>query len=198
MDCWRSPGCCGVAVSLLFDQPADIATEANGDSWFTPRAILAWFPPIALDPCACHLAAVQAAERIDVREGRNGLVEDWNTPAPGIVYVCPPFSDTANWLLKCRVEGRKRAVVALVPATPGDGPWADHVWGRAAWVGFLRGRVAFTAPDGHSETKGRGHALVIWGPRAEANAVRDHIAGASRRHTQRPWWVPGNWNLTGE
>lgn len=197
MDCWRSPGCCGVAVSLLFDDP-DIASLPGGDDWYTPPWLLAWLPPIALDPCASHLAAVQAAQRIDVRTGRNGLAESWDVPAPGIVFVNPPFSDTARWLAKCRIEGRRRVVVALVPAIPGDGPWHDHVWGRAAWVGFLRGRVAFTAPDGHSETKGRGHALVIWGPRAEANAVRDHIAGASRRHTQRPWWVPGNWNLTGE
>ncbi len=184
-------------MSLLFP-PADIPTEASGDDWYTPPWLLAWLPPIALDPCACHLAAVQAAERIDVREGRNGLAEPWDVAAPGIVYSCPPFSDTAAWLAKCRQEGRRRVVVALVPATPGDGPWHNHVWGRAAWVGFMRGRVAFSAPDGRSEVKGRGHALLIYGPRAQANATKDYICAAAVRHPQRPWWVPGNWKLTGE
>ncbi len=182
----------------LFARSSDIPTEANGDSWFTPPHILAWLPPIALDPCACHLSAVQAAERIDIREGRNGLAESWDVASPGIVYACTPFSDGSRWLAKCRQEGRARVVVALVPATGGDGPWHDHVWGKAAWVLFLRGRVTFVGPDGRGVVKGRGHALVIWGPRVQANEVKSHIMSAAYRHPQRPWPLPGNWNLTGE
>jgi hypothetical protein len=182
----------------LFDQEPNIETLSNGDDWYTPPWLLAWLPPIALDPCACHLSPVDAVEKIDVRSGRNGLAESWNVSSEGIVFVNPPFSDTARWLAKCRQEGKVRVVVALVPAIPGDGPWHDQVWGRVGWVGFIRHRVAFTAPDGHSETKGRGHALLVYGPKTQANETKNVIAANARRHPQRPWWVPGNWNLTGE
>lgn len=168
----------------------------TGDDWYTPAWLLAWLGPIDLDPCYSAASAVQARYVIDVRQGGNGLTDPW--PGDGLVFANPPFSNTSAWLGRCRREGKSRVVVVLVPAMAADGPWHEHVWGRAAWVGLLRGRVAFADPQGRSEVKGRGHALVIYGPRFKANEVKDRIAAAALRHPQRPYWVPGNWILTGE
>ena len=169
---------------------------ADSDAWFTPPAILAWMPPIDLDPCHAEESAVVAAHTLDLRRGDDGLTDPW--PGDGVVWLNHPFSNGSAWLKRARQEGRRRVVVVLTPAVPGDGPWDAHVWGKAAWVGFIAGRITFFDAAGKNETKGRGHALVIYGPRAAANAARDHIMAAALRHPQAPWWVPGNWDLRGK
>lgn len=167
----------------------------TSDDWYTPAWLLAWLPPIELDPCYSAASAVQARTVIDVRAGGDGLTDPW--PGNGLVFCNPPFSDTSAWLGRCRREGKSRVVVVLVPAMAGETAWADKVWGRAAWVGFFRGRLSFTDPNGRSEAKGRGHALIIYGPRAAANEVKDRIAAAAAKHPQCPYWLHGNWDLRG-
>ena len=169
------------------------ATAPGGDSWFTPRWLLSWLPRIALDPCHAEGCAVVAMATLDIRRGQNGLTRPWE-PAPGhgIVFANPPFSNCGEWLAKCRAESRRLAhvVVALVPATPGDGPWHAHVWGEAQMVGFIRGRVEFFDAAGNCETKGRGHALILYGRRQQCREVVEVIAAAAQMHPQAPFWVP--------
>lgn len=188
-------------MTYLPGMAPEIISDASGDDWYTPPWLLAWIGHIALDPCWSAASAVQAAVTIDLRRGEDGLTTPWEPMlGDGVIFVNPPFSDTAAWLKRCRQESARlrSVVVVLVPAMAGETAWASQVWGHAAWVGFFRGRLSFFSPDGRSEPKGRGHALIIYGPRQAANEVRDRIAGEARRHPQRPWWVPGNWNLTGE
>jgi len=165
--------------------------DAAGDSWFTPPWLLAWLPPIALDPCWSAASHVKAAATIDIRRGEDGLTMPWGPVGDGIVFANPPFSNCAAWLQRCRQEAKRldRVVVALVPAIPGDGPWHAEVWPFARAVGFIRGRVAFVDPQGNSETKGRGHALVLYGPSFDCIEAREHIEVASERHPQAPVWV---------
>ena len=169
---------------------------ANGDDWYTPPFVLAWLPPIDLDPCYAEGSSVVATHMLDVRRGDDGLTDPW--PGDGLVWSNHPFSRTKAWLSRCRREGQRRVVVALTPAVPADNPWQVEVWGKAAWVGFIAGRLDFFDSEGNTETKGRGHALLIYGPRQQANAVRDHIMAAAVQHPQAPWWVPGNWDLRGK
>jgi hypothetical protein len=174
-----------------------VVDDADGDCWFTPRWLLAWLGPVALDPCWCEASAVQAAVTLDLRRGDDGLSSDWSSilqgsgdPA-GIVFVNPPFSACGAWLAKCAAEARAtgRVVVALVPALPGDGPWHASVWPSARWVGFLAGRIEFVGVSGKAEQRGRGHALVVFGPSSAAErfvaAVQSNAAG----HVKAPVWV---------
>jgi hypothetical protein len=179
-------------VSFLPGFETGCASEANGDDWYTPLWLLAWLPPIALDPCHAAGCAVQAAATLDLRRGDDGLAQAWQPAGNGIVYANPPFSNCGQWLVKCRQEARRlpNVVVALVPAFAGDGPWHAHVWGEAQLVGFVAGRVGFFDGSGKTETKGRGHALILYGLGAPCREVARHIAEAASTHPRAPFWVP--------
>lgn len=179
---------------------------AAGDEWYTPAFILFWLGRIALDPCWSAASIVRATVTLDLRRGQDGLATCWRTAVAaflnhegatihrhaGIVFVNPPFSNCSDWLAKCANEAERGAgiVVALVPATPGDGPWHSSVWGRASWVGFLRDRVQFVNPKGRWETKGRGHALLVYGrDAAQVDAFVQQVAERAAGHPQAPVWV---------
>ena len=128
---------------------------------------------------------------MDIRRGEDGLRDAWEVASSGIVYVNPPFSNASAWLNKCARESQRlrRVVVALVPAIPGDGPWHNEVWPGCPVVGFIRGRVEFRNPKGRMESKGRGHALCLFGSEYEAMLVAYPIADLAARHPQAPVWV---------
>jgi hypothetical protein len=174
-----------------FEPAAPEGADPSGDEWYTPPFILHWLGPIALDPCWAPGSHVRAAATIDQRRGGCGLAQQWDPVGAGIVFVNPPFSAAGRWLEKCRHEAARLAVpvVALVPAVPGDGPWAAQVWGRAAAVGFIRGRVDFTAPDLSVAQKGRGHALIVYAKPATAAALVQECQRRAAQHAQAPAWV---------
>ena len=178
---------------MLFppDLPPVPADGAAGDEWYTPKFILDWLPAIALDPCHSAASLVKAAATIDLRRGEDGLADPWEPHYQGIVFANPPFSNTAAWLRKCRVEAKRlrRVVVALVPAIPGDGPWHAEVWPHAYAVGYIAGRVDFVNPEGRVAEKGRGHALIVYGPEMDAQCAVYAIADAARKHPQAPVWT---------
>lgn len=166
-------------MSLFQDNPdCGISTEPNGDDFYTPPEVLALLPPIALDPCWSPASLVQANKTFDIRQGQDGLVLDWNVnPAHGIVFVNPPYSATSDWLHCALIEAERWQVVVavLVPAYAGDGPWGALVWPHAKLVGFTKKRMQFLQPDGKRVSKGRGHALILFGPDAATRAVAGHV-----------------------
>lgn len=166
-------------MSLFHDDAScGIATEAAGDEFYTPPEVLERLPPIALDPCWSPASLVKAAKTYNIRRGQDGLVLDWKIdPADGIVFANPPFSATADWLHCAVIESNRWQVVVamLVPAYAGDGPWGALVWPHASMVGFTKKRMQFIRPDGKRETKGRGHALILFGPDDACAAVAVHI-----------------------
>ena len=174
--------------------PAD---GAAGNEWYTPQWFLDWLGKIALDPCYSHASHVHAACTIDLRRGEDGLTYEWDGVLrragnpPGIVFVNPPFDNTGQWLYKCRIEASRcgRVVVALVPALPGDGPWHSDVWDYAPVVGYVARRMDFVNPDGRVEQKGRGHAIILYGPEAEVRRTYKEIAQRARHHDQAPVWT---------
>ena len=165
--------------------------QQTSDDWHTPKWLLHWIGPIALDPCWSAASFVKAQKTFDVRRGVDGLAKTWNTGWPGIVFCNPPFSNCGKWLRKCRQESDVAGlvVVALVPAIPGDGPWHSDVWPSAQAIGFIKGRVKFTSAEGSTESKGRGHALIVYGPKQQARAFVDAARERAGAHPQRPVWV---------
>ena len=114
----------------------------------------------------------------------------WNVGWGATIFVNPPYSNCGEWLRKCRQEaGSGRVIAALVPAMPGDGPWHKDVWGHAQFVGFIAGRVAFTSAEGETETRGRGHALVLWGSAFHCWQFLLEVQGRAKKHKQAPFWV---------
>ncbi len=179
-------------------QPPDMVAEdgAAGDEWYTPKWMLDWMPPIQLDPCHSKASLVQAEQTYDVRNGDDGLTASWNVGGTRVVWCNPPFSCTSDWLYKCRVESaaNRICIVTLVPAVPGELSWHEHVWPHAYLVGFIRGRVVFVNPQGRTEQKGRGHALIIYcADHALAHTVASHITRMSTNHPQAPVWVYQPW-----
>jgi len=137
-------------------------TEQRNDEWMTPSWITDMLPHIDLDPCAHSSSTVGAANQYDIRNGDDGLKLPWQ----GTVFCNPPYTKTSRWLAKCREHGEtNQTAIALIPAVPGDGPWMREIWKKATKVGFILGRLQFRNPaTNEMVTRGRGHALVVWGP----------------------------------
>jgi hypothetical protein len=172
--------------------PPPVAPLPEGkDEWYTPPWLLDWLGPIALDPCWSPACYVQAATTLDIRRLQDGLADEWRPVGPGVVYCNPPFSNTSAWMAKAAAEAERlqRVVVALVPSQPGDNPWHKHVWHRAEATGFLAGRLKFISPGGVEKVRGRGHALVLYGPADDVVAQRERIRAAAARHPRAPVWV---------
>jgi len=169
-------------MSDLFgsDPTCGIAVDAAGDDFYTPQWILDLLPQIRLDPCWSPASRVDPIGRFDIRAGQDGLALRWEVS--GFVFVNPPYSDTARWLVKARQEAHAwgNVVCVLVPAYPGDGPWHKSVWPDARFVGFFCQRIKFVRPDGVLEQKGRGHALILYGPADKCAAVRADIVRRDR------------------
>ena len=178
--------------------PAGTAAEGGGEAtsseWYTPRWLLDWLPPVALDPCWAPGSSVKAGHVVDVRQGRDGLVLEWAKLAEGhagIVFCNPPYNACAAWLAKCSAEAGylEHTLVALVPAYAGDQYWHRHVWRQAAFVGFIAGRMRFDVGGGvpAKDSASFSSALVVWDrDLARAERVAKQVAQLAGR---RVVWV---------
>jgi hypothetical protein len=155
-------------IALNMDIEAGPPKDAASDEWFTPLYIVNWLPPIALDPCANKRSRIIGTAMICQEDGQDGLALEWQLLCAilGIIFCNPPYSNCSAWVEKCAVEGSKGpfVVVALIPAYSGDAYWHRHIWGKASWVAYHRGRVRFDT--GHGPAKDAASftsALVCWG-----------------------------------
>lgn len=164
---------------------------AEDDDFYTPKWLLAWLPPVGLDPCWAPKSNVHGCRIVfDLRKGMDGLAQPWllQDPKQEIVWCNPPYSDCARWVARCREQSGRNTVVALIPAKPGENYWHDHVWGAGCEVGFLRGRVRFDTVNGPAKDCSTfGLALVVWGHRAAE--VVGIIDARAKGHPQRPVWM---------
>ena len=170
--------------------------DASSSEWYTPRWLLDWLPPVALDPCWAPGSSVQAGHVVDVRAGRDGLALEWAQLAEGhagVVFCTPPYNACAAWVAKCSEEARylQHTLVALVPAYAGDQYWHRHVWRSAAFVGFIAGRIRFETGAGvpAKDAASFSSALVVWDrDLARAEQVAQQVA---ERAGSRVVWVQG-------
>lgn len=176
-------------LSLFADGELPVVAKGGGDAtsneWYTPRWLLAWLPPVVLDPCWAPGSSVQALHKVDVREGRDGLALSWvdlvEPGTEGVVFCNPPYSDCATWVDKCAAEAcyLQHTLVALVPAYAGDRYWHRSVWRQAAFVGFVAGRIKFETGGGQSAKDAASFcsALIVWNrDRERAERVAQLIA----------------------
>jgi phage N-6-adenine-methyltransferase len=147
-------------ASLNRKEPPDGLDCANrdvdADTWLTPLWLLRELGKFDLDPCAAIVNPHHVCARI-YTIADNGLTLPWN----GRVFMNPPFSNTAQWLMKHAEHGNG---ISLVPATVESNVWREYVWPRARALFLLHGRTRFLNPDG-STTTGRplrSIALIAW------------------------------------
>lgn len=137
----------------------ELGREVDVDTWLTPRWILQALGPFDLDPCAAEECPTWTGCGRSFVKSTDGLIQPWQ----GRVFMNPPYSDVAPWLLKHSLHGP--GGVSLVPASVESRMWREFVWPRARGILLLSGRTRFSNPDG-SVTTGRplcSVALIGWG-----------------------------------
>lgn len=163
------------------------------DELYTPADILAWFPPVDLDPFWSPHCATRP--RWFLTPELDGFARPWvlpSLPHTPFVWANPPYSRQADGLRKCAVEAAAgdKIIVALVQGKPGEAYWHEAVWPVAAEVGFTRGRIVHGREPGLPSTGGKfGSALVVYGPSALAALIVEQAAAAARGHKHEPVWV---------
>ena len=118
----------GTGYDLELEYDASLEGSTASDTWLTPLWVFeALGLAFDLDPAAAPAGDnVPAAERWTT----GGLERTWH----GLVWCCPPFSQTASWLERFVAHG---AGVALVP-------FSNSRAMRAAWA---RPDIALCWPD---------------------------------------------------
>jgi hypothetical protein len=132
------------------------------DEWLTPPWILRPLGIFDLDPCApVERPWDTALQHFTLRE--NGLARRWS----GRIWLNPPYgSETGKWLRRLAEHGNG---IALIFARTETGDWFDHVWGKAAEILFIKGRLHFYHISGipASGNSGAPSALIAYTLRKE-------------------------------
>jgi DNA N-6-adenine-methyltransferase (Dam) len=108
------------------------------------------FGPIGLDPCAHQLSSVIAKRRIMLKEGGDGLIDEWSGRT---VFMNPPFSNLLSWLRHAHDQwcvGNVETVICLIPVRT-DSAWFHETLSVDADIYLLRGRVRFLSPSGKGQ-----------------------------------------------
>jgi len=131
------------------------------DIWLTPQWIIDKIGPFDLDPCG-HLPngkpIVKTAENY-FTEQNNGLTQPWF----GDVFVNFPYSDSFEWLKKCKDEflsGRVASITVLCFARTETKAWQENV-NQATGINLIKKRVKFLTKDGVEKSNGNAPSCLI-------------------------------------
>jgi hypothetical protein len=133
------------------------------DERYTPPEILAavlefWPQGIGLDPCWSRESLVRARTRWTLED--DGLSEPWD--GHGTIWVNPPFSNVAPWLLRCaNVQGLDDEVLVICKADFTT-TWAAYLW-TADMVCIRSKRDQFLTPNKRLGSPTWGSVLAYWG-----------------------------------
>lgn len=130
----------------------------GSDVWLTPRHVLEALGDFDLDPCAAPQPHLWPTAREHITLPFDGLAEAWH----GRVWCNPPYGQhTWLWLDRLAMHGTGTALVFARTETTG---FVDTVWGAAAGVMFLHGRLDFHRADGSKGANaGAPSCLVAYG-----------------------------------
>lgn len=181
---------------------------ADTDELYTPRWIRNLVGPVDLDPCAEPEKRVRATRHLVGRHGADGLAAEWGpvvhgpvhhplSVRPAKVYCNPPYnkgrdgkSAVGAWVAKAAEEWEAghAETVMLIPAGTSNSYWWTHIFGKASYLGFIRGRQRFENAAGLPTEDGGtfSSVLVVWGRSSAAVAwVR-----VMQRSSADVRWVP--------
>jgi hypothetical protein len=134
------------------------SAKAQTVDWLTPPAIidaLGGPDSFDLDP-ATPDAMPWATARSRYTRADNGLFKRWF----GRVWLNPPYTDDiiGKWMARLHAHGRG---CALIFARTETEMFFRHVWGGAAALLFLKGRLHFHYPDGRRAARNAGAPSVL-------------------------------------
>ena len=144
------------------------AANTNTDVWLTPSWIIEKLGPFDLDPCG-HLPKgkpISPTAANYFTEKEDGLKQDWF----GDVFVNFPYSQSKEWLEKCKYEFKNNprvvSIIVLCFVRSETKAWQENVK-SATGINLINRRIKFLNHLG--EQKGNGNApscLIAWGARA--------------------------------
>lgn len=150
--------------------------------WITPREIieaLGGADTFDLDPCQSPTQPWPCALR-GIVQPADGLASDWGVGSR--VWLNPPYSvHAAAWLAKlARHAAGGGSGTALIFARTETEMFFDHVWGVAAAILFLEGRLHFHHPDGRRADANAGgpSCLIAYGERDAVALASSGLPGA--------------------
>lgn len=116
--------------------------SSRSEEWPTPQAFFALLDRefrFTLDPCATRINA--KCHHYFSRK-QNGLAQDWQRHR---VFCNPPYGrDMRAWAHKCYEASCRGALVVLLAHARTDTRWFhEWVYGKAAEIRFVRGRLRF-------------------------------------------------------
>lgn len=143
----------------------EVQQKETDDRFTSPEMVYAFeygFGKIDFDPCWHPSSAVRPDAYLDVRQGHNGLRDEWSG---GVVLVNPPWSAQDKFLRRAHdqwIKGNVQTVVCLVPAKT-DAVFFHQTLIKDADLYFIAGRPSFFKEDGTSEGTMVATMLVIFG-----------------------------------
>lgn len=142
--------------------------ENGKEEWLTPPPIIQALGDFDLDPCA-PIARPWPTAKQHFTIQDNGLIRPWQ----GRVWCNPPYGPkTGEWMGRCSAH---KNVTALIFARTETRQFFDYIWGKAAAVCFLKGRLSFYHVNGtKGGTAGAPSMLVTWDA-ANANQLWDAV-----------------------
>jgi site-specific DNA-methyltransferase (adenine-specific) len=116
--------------------------SSRSEEWPTPQTFFAALDEefnFSLDPCA---TADNAKCKVYFTKKENGLSRDWGNH---VVFCNPPYGkEMRAWARKCHEAALHGALVVLLAHARTDTHWFhDWVYGKAAEIRFVRGRLRF-------------------------------------------------------
>jgi hypothetical protein len=124
------------------------------NDWITPKYIINALGTFVLDPCACDQQPWPTAARMLTRAS-NGLRQPWG----GRVWLNPPYGKQLHrWMLRMAEHNDG---IALIFARTETKAFTQAVWGKAAGLLFLEGRIHFHYPDGQKAAGNAGAPSVL-------------------------------------
>jgi hypothetical protein len=146
------------------------------DEWLTPLAIVAALGPFDLDPCSPVNRPWDPATRHLTIED-DGLSLPWGDGE--FVWMNPPYSANDQWKWLDKLADHSAGGIALIFARTETVGFFRHVWGKAAVLLFLEGRLFFHHIDGTraAHNSGAPSVLVAYGRQAAWRLVRSHLDG---------------------
>lgn len=150
------------------------SARMDKDEWLTPPHVLQALGTFDLDVCAPVVRPWSMAQRHFTWQD-NGLLQAW----AGRVWCNPPYGrETGRWLARC---AEHQNATALIFARTETSDWVEHVWGKAAAIFFLFGRLHFHHVDGRRAAANAGapSALIAYD---EPNAALLRISGLAGQY----------------
>lgn len=148
---------------------------AETTTWLTPPSIIDALGPFDLDPCAAPSPRPWPTAHRHIELPVDGLAADWGDDR---VWCNPPYgAETWAWLAK--LAAHPGGGIALIFARTETAGFVREVWGKAAGILFLHGRLHFHHADGTraAANSGAPSCIVAYGTWAAAQLEQVDLSG---------------------